>query len=292
MTVQLKCPSISSVLKLKKKIDTNLGVAEFVGMVLTGDTYLYFVKSIHDLLPKGVDWDTLDDSLIHLTGQELTDVTLSDEAWRLAGNLHMLKAGVPVKPWTHQRTPEWMPTQIIGCKWMRDRFENPGMLYRFRILAGSACPLQVFQFWSLKKIYYVASCLGFSKPWDKYAFADPAEFVGLRCLQYLDIQAGEKPVFSRVANLSELKNSLFNYNKRLLMARARIDFECPKKFIHECFRCPIGYLTCELATHREDYKVRFCPRCQQDTWFDPGRPNVKICVSCLKRVALMKGEKT
>lgn len=270
--------SIPSILKLKRKICDDLDVLGFIHTSPEGDEFEGFVDVIHQLLPKRIERDVLYRSLRHLAGEELTTQVMKDMAWRLAGNVHRLKALQPVLPWSGIAEPEWVPAQITKTrKWMT-RSRKAGRIVTFQILAGTPCPLTTEKFWSTKYARFLSSYLGFTKYTNsKYPFRDIRQMVNFRL--YLQIEPGlEEIEFDQI----DVPGSFKEWNREWLKIRSRQhDFRCPRNYPlhHPCYLCHVGKDQCAAAVHPHTFVTRYCPQCKRDGYFNPGQAE-EICVDC------------
>jgi hypothetical protein len=231
-------------------------------------------------LQKTITRDALWESILPHAGQVLTLEKLKEIAWRIAGNLPRLKEGKYATPWTSQSEQEWMPMQIVASSLGRDYFDKLGATFQFRVLAGTACPLLIEKFWTRPFCGYLASDMGFSKPWGKYPFRDTCQFVGTRLYgQFTPETCEGAPMFEVISIPSAFKKA----NQELLKQRARIGFECPHGFTHACRNCHVGYDQCPAAVHPYTYETRECPACKRDMLFDKGS---RVCIACEETKAL------
>src|SRR5437764_1022533 len=84
---------------------------DFYGVSLKGDVFEAFARVAHTDLPgsKNIPFATVYQSLQPFVGEELTSVMVQEASWRLAGNLHRLRQGIPVYPWKGQIEEEQVP---------------------------------------------------------------------------------------------------------------------------------------------------------------------------------------
>ena len=228
-------------------------LAEFTGFAPTGPHFEDFVAALCDGLPR-VDWQVMCDSVRDLAGVLLTEDVLRDTAWRLAGNISRLREGTPVPPWHNtQRGPEWMPAQIVSYQPARNKWGRPGGDFRFRILAGTACPMVIGRFMTKSYCRRMAREAGYTSQRHDYPLGHISELVNLRA--WLKIDPGQCrpgiPGFER----SRSSSGLFKWNRAIIKKRFRQGWVCPYDFDHHCHQCPVGYQDCPAAVHRETYHV-------------------------------------
>lgn len=273
---------------------TSVLEAEYGGRPLGAGEFDRFLAIVADELELAAPhWPTLADSLRHLVGTTPDHETLRADCHRLAGNRGRLLARKPVVPWQVQRTWEWVPVQVMAAHPARDVRDRWGARLLLKIMAGTPCPLAVFQFWSLKRCRVHARDFGFSRPRGskgtppRYPYTTPAQLVTLRYSALVDPErSGREPHLEFV----QFTPSLSRWNKEQIRRRARLDpgYTCPEGHPSSfpCHRCPVGYLACPAGTHRLDYLPKPCPGCgRPDAPFDTDRDEV-VCVDCHAASAL------
>jgi len=221
----------------------------YYGLNPQGDMFRTMVRDIASVLPR-VSRETVFQSIRGIAGQHMTPELIRETAWRLAGNLEQLQAGLPVLPWTHQRVPEWVPVRILSFTYHETESGRIGGLLRFRVLEGTPCPLIVQDFWSRELSSVVSRRIGFSAAWGKFPFRHPAELVQLRLLVLIDpsLCRMERPGFREIA----CPASLITGNRDVLRKRIRED-PCPRGFTFYCYTCPVGYDQCPAGCHPETF---------------------------------------
>jgi hypothetical protein len=260
---------------------------EFADRSLIGESFSRFVDVVFEVLPgKPVERFALEESLRHVVGVKLTKDLIASVSWRIAGNLPRLRARRAVPPWHVQRFPEWVPAHIVSCRRSRNKSNEFGGLYGFRILAGTPASLTCYRWWSKNMAGFLAgNHFGFAKYTGRrspaYDFLAPEQLVGLRLLLLIDPDvSGQEPGFSKVYFVTQLRK----WNQTTLRCRARDypGFTCLKQVSDEelpCFRCPVGFTRCRAATHRTDWIVRPCPVCEKTSMFDDELDSKK-CLDC------------
>lgn len=244
------------------------------------------VDSVLGVLPAGVTYDTVFESVRHMAGETLVELDAIRLAWRLAGNLRLLKAGHPVPPWTAQRADEWVPLQVLRIVKTRNAKEMIGYDVTTRVMAGSPAPLKLSSFWSIRVARYVSSQIGFSRPWHKYPYSEPVDLVGLRFYGLIEAARSRgKPEFHEV----QCPDSLKQWNRdNVLKGRLRVGISCPQQFQHACRVCAIGYDRCQYATHSKTFNVGFCNSCgTENAAFDPDDPSPH-CADCAVKERLRR----
>ena len=244
------------------------------------------VNSVLSVLPAGVAYDTVFESVRNMAGNPLGRLDAIRLAWRLAGNVKALKEGRPVPPWTAQREDEWVPLQIMRVHKTRNAKDVIGYEVTTRVMAGSPCPLKLSSFWSIRVAKYVSSQIGFSKPWHKYPYSEPVDMVGLRMYGLIEAARSRgKPEFHEI----QCSDSLKQWNRdNVLKGRLRVGIKCPNEYQHACRVCAIGYDRCQYATHPKTFTVGFCNGCgTENATFDPDDPSPH-CADCAVKARLKR----
>jgi hypothetical protein len=285
---------------------------ELGGKVVEGKRFEKLLRLAAEILPGKVERPALYDSLRGCLGEVMTAERAQEIGWRLAGNLPRLRLGRAAPPWHVQKFLEWVPLHVVGCRpELRGRGKR-GVLYSFRVLGGSPCPRILQQWFSVKWCRVVAVDFGFSprgrRP--KFPYSAPEQIVGLRFCGLVDPElSGGEPVFRVPLEVSKARGLRAHghafpgycrdYNRGALERRFRTEpavFDCPRDLPRDypCHRCPSGFGGaggCPAATHRAEWAVRPCPRCDLEAaFFDPELPG-DLCVDCHRREAY-RGAKT
>lgn len=279
------------VLRRRNRLFAELG--HFAGLKITSEVLNDLVDSVCRVLPSTIPRTLLFQSLFELIGETPDREALFNTAWRLAGNLPLLHAGSPCHPWNSQQGEEIVPVQILEVTLLR-QYEDLTYSMVFQFLAGSACPLRSQQYWSPRKLAFLAnrkddSGHGFmfsrragsrSKRTAKYPYDDARQLIGMRCLAVIDPdRSQDEPNFQEI----KFSSSMASHNRELLKRRSRVDdgYVCPEGFssAQTCHTCYIGQDKCGAACHAKTYKIASCVRCGQRAYFDPvGAGN--CCVNC------------
>jgi hypothetical protein len=273
----------------------------FADKRITDDVLLELVAGVCRGMPVSVRKHFVSQSLFELIGEVPNRETLFNTFWRLSGNLPKLMSGAPSHPWNGQKGSELVPAQILEVNLVR-RFGELAYSILFQFLAGSACPLRSHQYWSPKKVSFLASRkddsgYGFmfsrrtgsrSKRVSKYPYSDARQLVGMRCLALLDPEKSEDgPDFQEI----RFSSSVSLHNRELLKKRARLDegYSCPESFppTQTCHTCYIGQDKCSAACHRKTYDIDFCDKCDQQAYFDTEDLS-SYCVNCAAEVRKKK----
>ena len=270
-----------------QRILSDRRVTAYVGRQTSGVEFEEFTKVIHAMLPKGILWGVIYESLIHLAGQTITETALRENVWRLAGNITRLRRHFAVPPWNRQPVDEMVPVQIVSARRAISARRKPGANFDFQVLAGTSCPAVITRFWTRGFCSLLSRRMGFSKPWGKQRFDDCYQFVTLR--MYVQIESRlckAAPDFEAVWEKDEkiFPSACIAWNRQVLHMRTRQGFRCPRGF-HEdqqCHLCFVGLDECPVATHNATFVKRECGECHKQSWFDPEQGG-DACLSCQYR---------
>jgi hypothetical protein len=271
--MKTKAFSYQKILARRDKL-LHSAIAPYVGATIRGETPRDLCNDILAVLPDNVSESAVFESVRVLAGVELTSRQAAELAWRLAGNVASLQAGVPVLPWTRQLADEKIPVCVENMRAMRRKSE-PGYLLYCRALAGSACPMLFTQFISLRSCRGIAAQLGFSKPWGPYPYENPLHFINLIFYAHVEAERSRtQPSFVKVSATA----GMIKENRQKIEVRCRV-VPCPQQFSHPCEFCWVGYDNCAAAVHPKTYVARDCPQCNTTGWFNPGEASL-MCVQC------------
>lgn len=246
-----------------------------------GEQFNYLVNDLCATLPEGIPRDAIFETARQVLDVELTPAVCLRLAWRIAGNLPTLKAGLPILPWTSQVNDEWVPAQIVkvspAVKMRNNRAERGHEMF-IRVQAGTPCCQVTSRFLTRRFSFALARRLGFTKRTGRFPYTDPMQLVNLRFIgEILAEKSATKIWLGRI----HMTTSIIDSNRELLRLRLHLD-PCPNGWTHPCHNCVVGYLTCPAGTHREDFQMAFCRHCGLDAFFDP-ETSTEICVACARR---------
>jgi hypothetical protein len=246
-----------------------------------GEDFEAFVADLFSAFPAVIHYDVFFTSIMDLVGKKLTRDLIRDTAWRLAGNMHKLRRGIPCPPFVRQTELEWCPVTIVRSTVGRAYDGKLGHFYEYRVMAGQAASLKFTTFWSVKYTRFVARSVGFRRTKKvRYKLVDGAEMVRMRLYLLFDpkLSKEDRPT----AYHFYVPASVKKFNQELLKRRYRL-IPCPLGFLRmemACQHCPSGYDKCPAGCHPKTFVAKPCPRCnKQETWFDPLGRGV-ICVDC------------
>lgn len=285
--------SIRQIYKLTDKLLAKLE-DQFSGGSLTGDSVFRLAGHIEAVLKRGVDRQTIYQSLLPLLGMKMTQKFLEETARRLVGNLDRLSNMRPVLPWDGQPSAEWCAAEVLSIQLVPTRRRGEvGQQVLFRLHTGLPAGLLSRRVWSRPALGVLATELGFSRARKgKILFEDPGQLVGLHCEVLVNPAPDRRgnPEVSRARASSGQKT----YNRRIFHLREQKNdrgtaYPCPHQITQPCHRCPVGYVpvadgepVCDLATHPRTYRLGQCMTCNETKFFDP---NVSLldCVRCHRR---------
>lgn len=276
--------SLPKIFDLRDRLTTRVFYPRF-GQTVEGPVVDELVNALLAELPDGIVVDPLYETVRQLVPVVLTDKVTRPWAWRIAGNIPLLKSRHPVMPWTRQLTDEWVPLQILHVLPTRARSGKVGYHVTFRVLAGTSCPLAIEKFWSRGVMQALTKRVGFTWNDGPRPFLDPTEFSQLRIVGRIEAaRSTEKPFFHQVC----CPDSFQEYNKRILDHRHKVKYPCPKGWRHPCHQCAIGYDQCVAGTHYHTYVLKECLLCANpQASFEPNQDH---CVQCTRKEALRHGQ--
>ena len=290
-------PSVSLVRLFNLRDKLSAAATGFLGHTLDPDTFQCFVDKLHAKLPKPVLRQIVADSMISLRGQKLTPTLLVNTCWRFAGNIEKLQNCEAVPAWFIQRTREWVMCSIEHVR-MQRKHGKLGHSLVFQVLTGEAASMQVSQWWSNKKIYFLAlyrdehgKGFGFSRYSEvhgymesAYPFDDPRQLYGLRCFMLAEPQKDKKELVLSVVEHSATTEA---FNRELMRKRQRTtpEYRCPFGLPAEqkCYLCVAGTDKCPAACHSKTYVMGVCKRCKNErAYFDKeDTGHAGHCVNCV-----------
>lgn len=239
---------IARIVTVRDKL-ANFELTEWVGTEMVGEWFEAFVDRLCECLPKVkrlAVWDSVRD----IAGTVLTADTLFRLTWRLAGNVVRLQEGISAPPWHVQTELEWVPVQVFDWRADKSSRGKNGGTFAMRVLAGTACPLRLTTFWPTGFCKFIARRAGYTSRRSGMPFCHISELVNLRLWVQLDPTKSQpgSPGFWEVSCSAGLRG----WNRAIIDKRFRKDgFRCPYNYDWQCFKCPVGYLECPAATHRE-----------------------------------------
>ena len=264
--------------KVRQALRSDVRLLAKLGVVPTAEDFTEMAAIYRELLPTGVEFETVRQSLEHRVGVRVTRDNLSADAWLLSGNAPALQAGQVVRPWAIQLTPEWIPVQVVDEALHRTQRGKFGSIFHVRVLAGSSAGQLFETFRTTRFCSWLSQSLGFSKPFKNRPFQRNAEFMNLRfyALAVLNPR-GPQPTFDKFY----VPPSMVAYNVRLLKVRNRDAEPCPQGYQHHCYLCSLGYDRCVHATHPTTYVRGECVVCKNpQALLDPRKIALGVCTKC------------
>jgi len=245
-----------------------------------------------DDLPGNTRQDVMTSSLLHLANQPFTPQLMHETAWRLAGNVHRLKAREPVPPWNRQTEDEYAPVQIMSVERVYTE-KQASVEVALRILAGPACPLLLHKIWSFRFCGAMSRFFGFSRSHGQFPYSNPAELVNMRFYVLLEKRlCGVALEFDRLwmndAGDEIRPGACRTYNREWIKRRNRDPawHVCPRNYSDTlpCYACTAGQDECLAAVRPRSYVPQLCGVCEREQWFDPSYPDRVECVTCHQRI--------
>lgn len=280
--------SILRVNKIRHSIECDETALSMLGDLLTGKKLLAIARSLQPYFPATVSLRVIRQSLRHRIDCRLTRDSLKQDAWLLSGGIAKLEAGIPVSPWFRQLVQEWVPIQYVDEIPSRSMSGKPGSVFYCRVLAGSPAGRLFETFYSTKFCAWFAEReLGFAGFKGKHVFQRNCDIMSLRTYVLLDCGRGsDQPNFIQY----KMTSSFLAYNKQLIKVRNREAESCPVGYEHHCYQCPLGYDQCDWGTHPVTYTLAKCEHCEKESWLDPRKKSLGLCVECdrAKRMARQK----
>jgi len=232
--------------------------------------------------------DTIYQSILDQFDQELTPARAGYISEYLAGNLPRLRAGEVLVPWNVLQKYEWVPIQLNSVVVNRSKTGELGAFVTQKIIGGSAAPLLVTTWWSLRKCKTLAyKYFGFSRRRNReydYTFQHPNQLVSLRFYGLLNPERSkDKPYIESVY----LSPSMRRWNRTMIELRNRVKFRCPLNLPKSvpCYRCHMGYAyinkeRCSIACHRTTMELKYCDVCKKSAYWDKDNKNSIMCYNC------------
>lgn len=273
---------VGRVLRRRDKLAAALGDALKDGR--TADALAEAARAAARVLGGRAAYDAVYRSLLPLLDQERP---VRDAAWAMAGNVPLLKAGRPALPGAWPEAPIDIPAQVMAAR-RAVHFGKAVVVLDCRALAGPGCPATVRVVWPESKVRYLGTHPRvFGLTTDKPTrYRHPLQLVGCRFLARVTAKSGAAAV--EVAGGTPAFRA---YNQTLARMRLRDGWACPKDYTHPCHECPAGQDACPAATHPKTYAAVVCDRCAGRGDADPYWDG-KVCLTCLGRAPLNKGDKT
>ena len=279
--------SLVDVTRWRKKLRP-LFTPRLIGETIDKGIFMDLVDTISDMIKKSVKVPSTDDihpdhvdiirpvvseTLTNMLAGRVMDMDLAEHAiGRIAGGMRILKAGKPLLPWNGQPHEEWVLAMVRSTTFHKTpKKKIPGANLEFYIVAGSAADMTFTQFFPDFVIYKMAVMMKMLGRKDN-RYYHHRELVKSYMLLKLDIGTELR------ATKYQERDALNKRNK--LRAERRADYRkrCPIKSQWPCHFCPVGYRTCELGTHRDDYIKLPCPG-HHEGWYSKDRRG-GYCLYC------------
>ncbi len=283
--------SLSSILKRRNNLMSELS-GEYCDRLLAGDVFHSFVTKAASFFPASVNTQVISQSLMEHLGSKPSANQLFNSFWRLSANIPRLQAGRPVHAWSVQLQKEWVPLEVVDVV-PETHNKKRGYRLTFQVLGGSPVPSKISQFWSSKKVFFLAlrrddygNGFMFSRPPGSRSrrmavciFTDPKQLVSLRLSGLLDPELSQdSPNFKEI----RFSPSQSTYNREMIKKRERLEekYSCPFNYSLKvpCHNCPVGKDRCPMACHSKTYVVKDCVSCGKQAYFQ--NLYKSCCINC------------
>lgn len=271
-------PKLEAVLRESVKGVLARYLGSHIGGELLDDLSFLVLAVLPRRTPRMAVYETL---RVHV-GERLTEETAHALAWRISGNIALIRTGRPALPLRSGEDPGWCLLQIMGSEpRVRGKAKKLGLAYVGKSLSGRMTPGLFRWFWSTGQAGFFSDLFGFNRKQRPYR--DPIELVGLRAvmkLEYTDERLA--PVSIKVPGYCK------TYNRGILDRRNPGPVDCPRHYDIPCMRCSVGYRECPAAVHPETYERRECQNCGGVTFHNPDRTygGTGGCLRCRKPAAM------
>lgn len=285
----------------------------YYGTILAGDLFAQVVEDLRKAVCPRAAYEVVMTSLLNLAGRQLS-VSLADElAWRIAGNLHRLRAGEPVPPWPTRVEREWSTVEVYrvrhGDRLVRPRSDvqelradqrglvkQRGILIWLKFLTGLPAGIISQRFWSPDYYEPRKQVFGFDR-WNRekhtrvvssrvsWPFLDPQEFHGMRFAALVDPEKCRDGLIA----VEEIQSSsaALTRNRNLMTLRMREEYRCPLNYTtsqRECHACEAGMDICKAACRRQTLVNGDCAGCKKTgVQLDPEAGNVCLRCAAIRR---------
>jgi hypothetical protein len=224
--------------------------------------------------------------LLWFYGQFIDRFMLYEICWRLAAGHEWMQTGGRMR----REFPEteigehWIGVHVDAVRYgpptmpkKRGEVTIPGkpqFTVDFRLLGGPFAGLVVKQNIPYNGVvFHLAKSLGFPA-FQKTHFNELVQcvFVGRLAIE------GKTRKFPRIVEFF-VSSGTKTFNSALRRDRAK---PCPRKFVHVCHRCPVGYLgldACKNATRPVPVIKKHCSGCDKIAMFDPLSKS-ETCLAC------------
>lgn len=278
---------------LKSILDCKQGLASRLALFANrraDAVHLHMLADAICLISKKYTRAAVVETLRPLAGGILTPDMLSLLAARVAGNGDTLATGRPISL-VYTAAPRSVDNAILyisRVQLVKDRFGK--YLHQLSLDSLSGDSAGVSFEWAVTRpaANVVASRVGFSAPWDKYAFLDPAQLSGI----YMYAVVGGSD-YSSEPTVKEILDvpALIKYNRAsVLKLRCRVGETCPNRLANPCHMCALGRDRCRAAVHKLSYVYGNCLICNtRNAIFDP-EASTTMCITCERRNRLKTEE--
>jgi len=250
--------------------------------VMDAEMLIFSVRDMKATIPVATR-DAIMETLRVYIGEVLTEELCVRISWQVAGNVALLKAGIPVRSWAGQSVGEWMPLQLLKLKPVL-HFGKIKYECSFKILAGSACPMTITRHMSQAALKYVARVIGFSRASGKFPYKHVMDLTGIRLLGHFtpELVRDRQPSFREIS----CPSVIVKWNRDNYISVRTRKLPCPQQFNHDCVRCAYGTDRCRYAIHPTTYVLGYCAECDDNSAAFAPDDDGPLCVKCLAKQEL------
>ena len=217
--------------------------------------------------------------LAHAGGAIVTSENVQYLSKILAGNIHLLRAGVHIPVWKYQLAPEWVLVKVVDTyRTVTPRKQIQGHILNLEILTGNASSHIIHQFATDGMLGRMARKLGIRNIKNRKV-VHPRELT--MCYFMVKLKEGEKLECSEYRETSSLNTR----NRKRAVQRGQYKQLCPIGSKWPCFFCRMSYSDCVLACHPDEY-VRGTCRNGHSGWV--ARRPEPLCMACQQRSWISK----
>lgn len=268
--------ALSRIVKRRRLISHDVLIGRgFYNRVLDAERFEELIAACGHILrlPKRC-LPALRETLLPFLDKELTERQIETLTVKLAGGYKLLKEGKAIRPYTGVAEPTWVPVEIVSMRYGKPtRSGKTRCEMTVMIMAGAGAGAYVQQQISMK---WITTLFATQLGWPKFA-PRPRHTELVR--MWFTAELINNNNSDTIAQF-ECAPHQVKYNKSLRKQRAE---PCINGYRTQCYRCPIGYIRCERGTHRCDWIIKYCPGCQQESYFDPETIGSRVCLACSTR---------
>lgn len=267
---------------MRQRLITESDLLAFIGVELSRDTLIDFLRCLIAQLPMPIELDLLRQTLLPMIAGRplLTEDLLDEMCWHVSGNWHHLKLGIVMPPRPRLQEDEWHPIQILDVLPARPRKDAARMSMTLEFAGGTFCGSRIEITRSRSFGLVLHPYLVGEKSRRSHPYVHPMQMVNMRFIGLVETgSSARRLMISSMVTTGAIQN----WNRTLYkmrMRRAVSLFACPMHYpdTKGCHRCHIGIDQCAAATHAHTYIAGNCPKCKAASWFSSAGQD--LCVNC------------